>query len=49
MDKSKYLKDTEQRNPASVRIDTKSTEEILHIINDEDAKVTEQVYREIGK
>ena len=34
MDKSKYLKDTEQRNPASVRIDTKSTEEILHIIEE---------------
>ncbi|MDD6840270.1 MAG: N-acetylmuramic acid 6-phosphate etherase [Spirochaetales bacterium] len=49
MDKSKYLKDTEQRNPASVRIDTKSTEEILHIINDEDAKVVPAVKEEIPR
>ena len=30
---------TEQRNPASYQIDTKSTEEILTIINNEDKKV----------
>lgn len=34
---------TEQRNPASFKIDTKSTEEILRIINSEDAKVAKAV------
>ncbi len=34
---------TEQRNPVSYRIDTKSTLEILQIINDEDRKVPEAV------
>ena len=43
MDEKKYSKDTERRNPASVRIDTKSTQEILQIINDEDAKVVPAV------
>ena len=33
------LPTTEQRNPASYRIDTKSTLEILSIINEEDRKV----------
>jgi N-acetylmuramic acid 6-phosphate etherase len=30
---------TEQRNPASARIDTLSTDEVLRVINDEDARV----------
>ncbi len=34
---------TEQRNPASYRIDTKSTLEILRIINEEDRKVPDAV------
>lgn len=49
MDEKKYSKDTERRNPASVRIDTKSTQEILQIINDEDAKVVPAVRLEIPK
>ncbi len=36
-------KDTEKRNPASFRIDSKSTREILEIINNEDSKVPEAV------
>jgi N-acetylmuramic acid 6-phosphate etherase len=36
---TKTLPTTEQRNPASYRIDTKSTLEILQIINEEDQKV----------
>jgi N-acetylmuramic acid 6-phosphate etherase len=36
---SSQLPTTEQRNPASYRIDTKSTLEILEIINKEDQKV----------
>ncbi|HOV63474.1 MAG TPA: N-acetylmuramic acid 6-phosphate etherase, partial [Spirochaetia bacterium] len=36
---SQSLPDTEQRNPLSYRIDTKSTLEILRIINSEDQKV----------
>jgi N-acetylmuramic acid 6-phosphate etherase len=38
---------TEQPNPASARIDTLSTEEMLRIINTEDRKVAEAVEREI--
>ena len=38
---------TEQPNPASARIDTVSTEEMLRIINEEDRKVAEAVGREI--
>lgn len=38
---------TEEINPASVDIDTRSTEEILEIINREDQKVAEAVGREI--
>ncbi|WP_428768678.1 N-acetylmuramic acid 6-phosphate etherase [Treponema sp. HNW] len=34
---------TEQRNPASYQIDTKSTAEILHIINNEDKKIAAAV------
>ncbi len=34
---------TEQRNPASAGIDTRPTEEMLRIINDEDHKVAEAV------
>lgn len=37
MEKNKLI--TEQRNPISYRIDTKSTEDILTIINEEDQKV----------
>ena len=38
---------TEQSNPASARIDTLSTEEILRVINAEDRKVAEAVERVI--
>jgi N-acetylmuramic acid 6-phosphate etherase len=38
---------TEQANPASARIDSVSTEEMLRIVNDEDRKVAEAVGREI--
>ena len=38
---------TEQRNPASYQIDTKSTAEILTIINNEDKKVPEAVAQAI--
>ncbi|MGE5488320.1 MAG: N-acetylmuramic acid 6-phosphate etherase [bacterium] len=38
---------TEQRNPASSAIDTLSTEEMLRVINAEDAKVAAAVGREI--
>ena len=38
---------TEQRNPASYQIDTKSTAEILTIINNEDKKVPEAVSKAI--
>jgi N-acetylmuramic acid 6-phosphate etherase len=38
---------TEQSNPASARIDTLSTDEMLRIINAEDQKVAEAVQREI--
>ena len=38
---------TEQRNPASYQIDTKSTAEILTIINNEDKKVPEAVSQAI--
>jgi N-acetylmuramic acid 6-phosphate etherase len=38
---------TEAQNPASVEIDTKSTREILEIINDEDQKVPDIVRKEI--
>jgi len=38
---------TEQRNPASLEIDQKSTEEILRIINREDRKVAWMVEKEI--
>lgn len=38
---------TEARNPASEEIDSKSTEEILHIINNEDKKVPFAVEKEI--
>ena len=38
---------TEQRNPASYQIDTKSTAEILAIINQEDKKVPDAVARAI--
>lgn len=38
---------TEQRNPASMDIDSKSTIEILKIINDEDKKVPYVVEKEI--
>lgn len=49
LDDSKYLDEltTEQPNPASFGIDTKSTEEILKIINREDSRVPEAVGREI--
>ena len=40
---------TEQRNPASYQIDTKSTAEILTIINNEDKKVPEAVSQAIPK
>ena len=38
---------TEQRNPRSMRIDAASTEEILRIINDEDARVVPAVRAEL--
>jgi N-acetylmuramic acid 6-phosphate etherase len=38
---------TEQRNPASARIDRMSTEEMLRVINDEDRKVAESVAAEV--
>jgi N-acetylmuramic acid 6-phosphate etherase len=38
---------TEQRNPASENIDARPTEEILRIINDEDAKIAAAVASEI--
>lgn len=38
---------TEQRNPESTRMDEMSTEEILTVINSEDAKVAEAVRQEI--
>jgi N-acetylmuramic acid 6-phosphate etherase len=38
---------TEQRNPASARIDRLSTEEMLRVINDEDRKVAESVAAEL--
>jgi N-acetylmuramic acid 6-phosphate etherase len=38
---------TEQPNPASARIDSVSTEEMLRIVNQEDRKVAEAVGREI--
>jgi N-acetylmuramic acid 6-phosphate etherase len=38
---------TEQRNPASERLDALPTEEILRVINSEDRKVAEAVAREI--
>ena len=38
---------TEQRNPASARIDQLSTSEMLRIINDEDRKVAESVAAEL--
>jgi N-acetylmuramic acid 6-phosphate etherase len=38
---------TEQRNPASMKIDTASTAEILRIINDEDKKVPLAVEKEL--
>jgi N-acetylmuramic acid 6-phosphate etherase len=40
---------TEQRNPASEGIDTRSVEEMLRIINGEDRKVAEAVEREIPR
>jgi N-acetylmuramic acid 6-phosphate etherase len=40
---SELIPITEQRNPVSYRIDTKSTLEILQIINDEDRKVPDAV------
>jgi N-acetylmuramic acid 6-phosphate etherase len=40
---------TEQRNPASEGIDTRSTEEMLRIINSEDRKIAESVEREIPR
>lgn len=39
---------TEEQNPASRDIDTKSTEEILRIINEEDQSVPRAVARELG-
>ena len=43
------LKDltTEQRNPASMDIDSRSTMEILSIINNEDKKIAAAVEKEI--
>src|SRR5882757_6628202 len=38
---------TETRNPASANIDTLSTEEMLRVFNDEDAKITAAVRAEI--
>jgi N-acetylmuramic acid 6-phosphate etherase len=38
---------TEKRNPASTQIDSVSTEQMLHIFNDEDAKVAAAVALEI--
>jgi N-acetylmuramic acid 6-phosphate etherase len=38
---------TEQRNPASARIDRLSTEEMLRVINDEDRKVADSVALEL--
>src|SRR5690606_23276663 len=38
---------TEQRNPRSMRLDAASTEEILRIINDEDARVVPAVRAEL--
>jgi N-acetylmuramic acid 6-phosphate etherase len=40
---------TERRNPRSRNLDLKSTQEILHIINREDAQVATAVQREIPK
>lgn len=40
---------TEQRNPASIDIDKKSTEEIIRIINEEDKKIAYAVEKEISK
>ena len=42
-------KDTEKRNAASFRIDTKSSREILEIINEEDQKVPLAVKAAIGE
>jgi N-acetylmuramic acid 6-phosphate etherase len=39
---------TEQRNPASMDIDTRSVKEILNIINDEDKKVAQAVETQIS-
>ena len=38
---------TEERNPASMKIDLMGTEEIICLINQEDAKVAEAVRVEI--
>jgi N-acetylmuramic acid 6-phosphate etherase len=38
---------TEQRNPASARIDKLATAEVLRVINEEDRKVADAVAREI--
>jgi len=38
---------TEERNPASMKIDLMDTEEIICLINQEDAKVAEAVRVEI--
>lgn len=48
-DVAKYLDEltTEQPNPHSLGIDTKSTVEILKIINREDSKVPEAIRRQI--
>jgi len=48
-DVAKYLDEltTEQPNPVSLGIDTKSTTEILEIINREDSKVPEAIRRQI--
>jgi N-acetylmuramic acid 6-phosphate etherase len=40
---------TEQRNPASARIDSLATEEMLRVINEEDRKVAPAVAREIPR
>jgi len=48
-DVAKYLDEltTEQPNPSSLGIDTKSTTEILEIINREDATLSEVIHRQI--
>lgn len=44
---NKISKITEERNPASMKIDQMDTEEIIRLINQEDAKVAEAVRVEI--